>query len=179
MSKKERLQHELKTMGWLALYFGGWIAVLILLKQLILAEYEIAFHGFSMAVVGALILSKVVLILEHVPLGTWMRRQPAWMDVILRTALYGLGVVVMLLLEKGFEGRHEHGGFVASLKAISRHADLAHVWVNTICVTAALLLYNLMSVIRRHVGKGALLNMLLARLPSDTESPRLKPPVGK
>ena len=118
-----------------------------------------------MALIGSLILSKVVLILEHVPLGTWVRRQPAWMGVVLRTMLYGGGVVVVMLLEKGFEGRHDAGGFVGALSSLSHHADLPHLWANAICITAALLFYNIMSVVRQHLGKGALLRMMRLPLP--------------
>ena len=76
-----------------------------------LAEYQIEFRHYSMALVGALILAKVVLLLEHVSLGAWVRVQPAWVDIALRTVLYSIGVLVVMTLEKGFEGRHEHGSF--------------------------------------------------------------------
>ena len=150
------------------LYFAVWIGVLVLLKKLILAEYQIEFHGLSMVLIGALILAKVVLILEHVPLGAWMRRQPAFVDVILRTVLYALGVTVVLLLEKAFDGRHEYGGFSRSLMAVFQHADVYHVWANTICVSGALLVYNMLSVVRKHLGEGGLMKLLLSPLPKES-----------
>lgn len=168
MNLKPKLKHELKAVGLAMLYFGSWIAVLLLLKQLVLSEYKIAFQGWSLALVGALILSKVVLVLEHVPLGAWIRARPAWVDVIVRTGLYGFGVVVVLLLEKGFEGRHEHGGFIPSLIAVFQHAEIHHVWVNTICLSGALLGYNGLSVIRRHLGEGGLRRLLLMPLPQES-----------
>ena len=115
--------------------------------------------------VGALVLAKVVLVLEHVPLGAWLRTRPAWLDVVLRTALYALGLLVVLLLEKAFEGRREHGGFAPALLAVFQHADIHHVWANTICLSGALLGYNLLSVIRAHLGEGGLIKLLWARLP--------------
>ncbi|MFG6159956.1 hypothetical protein ACGTNG_14230 [Halomonas sp. 1390] len=167
MAIRQRLIHELKAVGVTTLYFGSWLAALLALKQLILAEYHIEFSGMTKAVVGALILSKVVLVLQHVSLGNWVRCRPAWVDVVLRNALYALGVLVVLLLEKGFEGRHEHGGFVASLSALFRQVDMPHVWVNVICLTGALLGYNVLSVIRRHVGGGVLVRMFLTPLPEE------------
>jgi hypothetical protein len=109
MSFKQKLKEEIKAIGIAALYFGSWIAALLLLKSLVLAEYRISFSGWSAAVVGALILSKVVLVLEHVSLGGWMRARPAWVDVVLRTVVYSLGVAVVMILEKGFEGRRDYG----------------------------------------------------------------------
>jgi hypothetical protein len=168
MHLHDKLKHELQAVGVAMLYFGCWIAALLLLKQLVLAEYQIAFHDWSLALVGALILSKVVLILERVPLGRWIRTQPAWVDVVLRTALYSFGVAVVLVLEKGWETRHEHDGFGPAVAALFRRADIHHVWVNTICLSGALFGYNLLSVVRQHLGTGGLRRLFLTPLP---ESP--------
>jgi hypothetical protein len=165
MSLQQKLKHETKALTLAGLYFGCWIGTLMLLKELVLAEYQIAFHGLSLAVIGVLVLAKVVLVLEHVSLGAWVRSRPAWVDVMLRTALYSLGVLVVLLLEKGFEGRHEHGGFIPSLTSVFQHADVDHVWANTICLSGALLGYNVLSVLRRHLGTGGLLRLLLTPMP--------------
>jgi len=165
MSIALKLKHEIAAVAFLTFYFGCWLGALVLLKYLLLSEYQIAFSGMSVALVGALVLAKVVLILELVPLGVWVRAQPAWVDVVLRTALYSFGVFVLLLIEKAFEGRHEYGGFGASLTAVFQHADVYHVWVNTICLSGALLSYNLLSVVRKRLGKGALLRMFSTPLP--------------
>ena len=115
MSWKQKLLHEFRAVSLAALFFGLWLAVLMIIKQLILAEYQIEFSGLTKAIIGALILSKVVLVLERVSLGEWVRRQPAWVDILLRTAVYALGVVAVLMLEKGFDGREEYGGFLAAV----------------------------------------------------------------
>jgi hypothetical protein len=165
MSATQKLKKELVAVMALTLYFGAWLGVLILLKYLVLAEYHIGFTKFSVALVGALVLAKVVLILEHVPLGAWVRRQPAWLDVVIRTLLYTFGVFVLLSLEKGIELRHEYGGFINALQAGYQNANVYHVWLNTLCLSGALLSYNMLSVVRRHLGNGALLKMFLAPLP--------------
>jgi hypothetical protein len=96
-----------------------------------------------------------------------------WVDILLRTAMYTLGVMVVLLLEKGFEGRHEYGGFGASLQAVFQHADIYHVWVNLICVSGALLGYNLISVINRQLGEGGLFRVLMTPRPvTEEEQPQ-------
>jgi hypothetical protein len=162
---QQKLIHEVKAMMAAALYFGFWITSLVVLKQLILKEYQIEFNGMSKALVGTLILSKVVLVLEHVSLGTWVRARPAWVDVLFRTVIYAIGVVAVLLLEKTFEGRHEYGGFGLSLMAVFRHVDVNHVWANAICLSGALLGYNLLAVIRRRLGNGGLRRLFLTPIP--------------
>lgn len=162
---REKLKHELGALAKAGLYFAVWLGVLVVLKTLILEEYQIEFQGLSVALGGALVLSKVVLILEKVPMGACVRRQAAWIEVALRTSLYTLGVAVVLLLERAFEGRLEHGGFAGSVWSVLRDPELAHVWVNTIVVGGALLSYNVLWVIRRHLGEGGLLRLFRRPLP--------------
>ena len=169
MNIAQKLKHEIEAVLLLTLYFGSWIGSLVLLKYMILAEYKIPYDGLPVILLGAMVLAKVVLILEYVPLGAWVKTRPAWINTLLRTALYALGVLVVLLLEKAFEGRHDHGGFSASFIALFQHADIKHIWLNTFCLTAALLSYNMLSVVRKNLGKGALLRMFLSPLPEKIE----------
>jgi hypothetical protein len=119
--------------------------------------------------VGALIVAKVVLVLENIPLGALTRDRPAAAHVILRTVLYGLGVLVVLLLEKAFEARHEYGGFARAVVQVIHHQDIPHVLAAAIGVTGALLVFNALFVIRRHLGKRGLLRLFLAPLPEQAK----------
>ena len=169
MSFKQKLKEEIKAISIAALYFGCWIGALLLLKSLILAEYEIAFNGWAKAVVGALVLSKVVLVLKNISLGAWVRARPAWVDVVLRTAIYSLGVAVVLLLEKGFEGRHAHGGFGPALQQVIRQTDFQHVLANTLCLSGALLVYNILSVVQQYLEEGSVIRIFLSPLPDESK----------
>ena len=162
MSLGQSLKKEIEEVALTTLYFAVWLGVLVLLKRLILEDYQIEFRGLSLALVGALIIAKVVLVLEHVPLGPWVRRHAALFEVLLRTLLYTLGVAAVLLLEKAFEARHDEGGFGAALGRVLQHRDIAHVWANTICVGSALLVFNAVSVLRHHLGEGRLVALFLA-----------------
>lgn len=169
MSFKQKLKAEIKDIGIAALFFGCWLGALLLLKWLILDEYHITFRGWSLAVVGALVLSKVVLVLRNVSLGAWVRARPAWVEVALRTILYTLGVAVVLLLEKGFEGRHAFGGFIPALQQVIRQTDFQHVLANTLCLSGALLVYNMLSVFQQHLGEGGLIRIFLSPLPDESK----------
>ncbi len=162
MSLQQKLKHELKAIVMVTLFFAVWIGILMLLKILLLEDYQIRVGGFSMVLIGALVLAKVVLILEHVPLGAWLRNQPVLVDVILRTILYAFGTFVVMLLEKAFESRHEQGGFGPALMNVFQHRDMPHVWANAICVTGALLFYNLLAVLNRHLGTAGLARVFLS-----------------
>ncbi len=64
MSWKEKLKKEIKTLSITMLYFALWFGFMISMKILLLKEYNVEVYGLSMALIGALIVAKVILIAE-------------------------------------------------------------------------------------------------------------------
>src|SRR5688572_27969493 len=91
-----KVRNEIKIVGLVTLIFAIYFVMMMLLKRLMLAQYEFEFRGLSAALIGALVVAKVVVVLDHVSLGQWLRRQPVIVDVLLRTLLYTAGVAVAL-----------------------------------------------------------------------------------
>ena len=147
---------EIKVVGFVTFLFAIYFGLMMLLKRLVLEQYEIEYRGLSAALVGALIVAKVVLVLEHVSLGRWLRSRPVIVEVGLRTIFYTAGVALVLLLEKAFEARHEAGGFGAALTTIFTHRDIHHLWANVVSVGFALLLFNGAAKVRDALGNGGL-----------------------
>jgi hypothetical protein len=170
MSLKDKLKHEFKSVLLATLFFAAWFEAMVLLKTLILAGYQVEFSGVVKALVGALVVGKVVLVLEHVHLGSWVFRQPAWLSVVVRTVFYTLGIFLVLLGEKMFHERHEHEGFGASLVGAFESANTHEVWAKTLCVSWALLTFNGLTVVRQRLGSAALLGLFTAPLPPEPKS---------
>jgi hypothetical protein len=93
------------------------------------------------------------------PDRSWVRKRSVVVAVVARTALYAVGVAGALLLEKAFEARHEYGGFGRALLNVFHHRDIYHLWANTICLACALLEFNALSVVRRHLGDQRLIRL--------------------
>ena len=167
MSITDRVKEELGSLVLATAYFGSWIGVLLMLKTLLLAEYHIQFHHWSAAIVGTLVLAKVVLVLDHVSLGRWLGARPAWMHVVLRTILCALGVLVVMVIERGISERSEHAGFLGAIRSALHGANAPHLWTNALCITGALLGYNALSVIRLQLGEGTLTRLFLEPLPRE------------
>jgi len=165
MSWKEKLKEELIALGITMLYFSLWFAFLITMKMLLLREYNVEFYGLSMAFVGALIVAKVILIIDHIPLGSWIEKQPAIVDILFRTLLYSLGIILILILEKAFEARSEAGGFLEAIPYIFDHRNVNHIYVNSIAVIFSLLGFNFLTLIAKNLGKGGLKKILLSPPP--------------
>jgi hypothetical protein len=149
----QKLLKEIKEIIGMSLYFMFFLGILILLKKLILKDYQIEFKGLSIMIIGALVMAKVVLLMELIPRGAWVSRQNAIVDILFRTILYTIGVLLVLLLEKAFESRHEEGGFGAALQHVFRNRHIYQVWAGTIVISLSLLVFNMMSIMRLYLGK--------------------------
>lgn len=142
MSLKHKIAHEARALAFTTLFFASWVGALLLIKKLVLAEYDIRFGGLSAALLGVLVLAKVVLILERAPLGSITRSRPVWVEVLLRTALYSLGVAAVLVLERTIHGvRHGEAPFAALREAV-KPGDANHLAANLVCIAGALLAFN-------------------------------------
>jgi hypothetical protein len=166
MSLLDKLKHEFKSVLVATLFFAVWFLAIVVIKTLILAEHQIEFTGFLEALIGAAVIGKVVLVLENVPLGSWIRQQPAWLNVLVRTLLYMAGVFLVLLGEKMFHERHEHTEFSHSLVGAFESANAASVWAKTIWVGLGLLVFNMLTVVRQRLGSAALLGLFTSPVPA-------------
>lgn len=166
MAWKEKLKEELKSLGMMMLYFSLWFAFMITMKMLLLREYNIEFSGISKALFGGLIVAKAILLIDRIPLGSWITKQPAIIDILFRTLLYSVGIVILLILEKANGLRHEAGGFFDAIPLVFKQADVNHIYVNSIGIIFALLVYNLLGLFGKYFGDGGFRKVLFSPLPT-------------
>jgi len=152
-SFKQKLLHEIKAVAFATVYFAIWLGILMFLKTMILTEYKVEFTGIWMALIGALILAKVVLVIDLIPLSGWTRKHPAVYFLFFRTLFNIVAVFILLLLEKAFETRREYGGFGSALSQVFQHRDVYHVWANVTVVSIAVFWFNVIFVLRRYLGE--------------------------
>ncbi len=159
MSLAHRVAEEFKTVGLVTLYFACCFGIVVLLKRLFLAQYQIEFRGLSAAIMGALIAGKVVVLLEKAPIGKWIGNRIVFVELVARTLFYSLGAMVALLLERTFAARHEYDGFFIAMVEVFRQRDINHVWASLICVGLSLLAFNTGAVVWRYLGKDTLVKL--------------------
>lgn len=157
------LAEEIRAVIAVTIYFAICFTLIMVLKQLLLAEYGIEFSGITSAIIIALVTAKVVVVLRKVPLSHLYDGQPGIVDVVARTILYTFATLLALLLEKAFEARGEYGGFLNAIGEIFEHREVSRVWATTICVGLAFAAYNFFSVIFESLDKGQVRRILFAR----------------
>ena len=153
----ERLIGEMKQVGLVSLYFMICFALVLTLKKLFLAQYAVEFYGISVAVVGALVVGKVVVVLDHTKIGNrYDRTQAVWMGALYKTLVYTAVTFLVVVAEKIFHAWRETGQPVESLWHVWEHRDRNVMLASVICIGLAFAGYNLFSAIDRRLGEGTL-----------------------
>ena len=157
MSLLTKAKHELREVGLVTLYFLFCFGIILTLKKLFLAEYQIEFYAISVVVVGALVAGKVVVLLDHTPLGTrFAANQPPGLAAICKTLVYAAVAFLVIVGEKIFHAYRENGSFGRAVSEMWAHLDWNVVFAKLICVTFAFAGYHLFVATDRRLGKGAL-----------------------
>jgi hypothetical protein len=160
------LVHEIRAILTAMLFFLTGFAVVVVLKDLMIEQYDVTAATSVRVVMLALVTAKVVVLFERVSLG----RQVGAVEVVLRTALYSLAAFGFLLLEHGISERKEAGGFFAALSKAFQHPDMPVIWATLICVTLAFLVWTAFAVLRRSFGRDRIIAAYLSAPPPQTET---------
>ena len=154
-------------------FFTGFNLILFT-KRLILEDYLIQFTGFFLATVSALVVGKVVLVAEMMPLLRRFDGEPLAKPILFKTVVYTLLVFVARLLEAfvhyvaggGAVGR---GGFIEEqLGSFSWHRFITtQMWVFVL-----FLVYVTANEINQLLGDGELFKIFFTRRSSQLKSTR-------
>ena len=153
MSFGSAVRKELREVGTVFVYFAIGFLLILLLRKALLEQYDIQVSGVSRALIGALIVSKVVVILGHTRAATVFDRQPLGLHVIAGSAIYTAGVALILLLEHAFEIRGEAGGFGPALAAVFRDQQPDHFLATLIVVFVIFLGYLTLVSLTERLGE--------------------------
>ena len=167
---RQRILHEIRIVAIATAYFAACFGFLMLFKKLTLAQYQVEFAALGMALFAALLAGKVVIVLEKVPLGGWVRRQPAVIEVMFRTAIYVFAAFVVLVLERGFHARHEAGGWGAGVIQVLETSSNHQIVAAMLCVAVAMLGFNMFVVLHRQYGTWPLLRLFFSKRREESEA---------
>lgn len=160
----EKIKQEVKEVGLVTLYFLLCFGFILTLKKLLLASYDIEFYALSSAVIGALVVGKVVVVLDKTRAGTrFDRRYSLGVAALYKTVIYSLCTALVLAGEKFFHAYRESPMLGEALMTVWMHQDRYIIFAKVLCIGLAFLGYHLYSGIDRRLGEGRLKNMVCER----------------
>jgi hypothetical protein len=163
MAFVESLKKEARELTLVTLYFLTCCAVFLSLKKLFLEEYGIKITVISTVVISALIIAKVVVILEKTSFGNRFALGPFIVHVIYRSLAYTAAVFVATVAERIFDGWREFSTWGEAIHHLWAGRDVDHFLAMNLAVAVWFLIYNTFSDIDVRLGEGSLRAMLLSR----------------
>ncbi|RLB50498.1 MAG: hypothetical protein DRJ42_18750 [Deltaproteobacteria bacterium] len=163
---KDFILHEGKLVGLVTSYFLVCFGITGLLKTLTLHEYSVQTTEAGTAIIAALVIAKVVIVLDKTPAGNRFERHAVWSSVLYKTFIYTLTAALVLTAEKLFhawrEG-HDGEGMAEVLHEALRASDGDRALATLVCLCVSFMGYNLLAEVGRTFGWDKLLRWLFTR----------------
>jgi hypothetical protein len=156
-------------------FFIGFMLIFVLLKLFIL-QYSIEFYAFSKAAIGALILGKVVLVMDKLKFGRGFDSYPRAVAVVYKTFVYGLAVIAVGIADRLIHACRQAGNLREALHVVIARTNLNHFLAVVLLISLIICAYFVMLEINRAMGEGALFRLFFRR-PSD--NPKASLPMDK
>ena len=158
------LKREMIEVGLVTLYFFVCFLVAVVLMNLVLAQHQVEFRGLPEAVIIALVLAKVVVVMNRTRVGTrFDARVPVAVAAAYKSLLYFAATFVVLLAEKVFHAYREHDALGTAVVAVWTHRSREVILVKSLCIGLALIGYHLYAGVDRRLGKGILWRVMWKR----------------
>jgi hypothetical protein len=158
------LKHEIRQIGLVTLFFLFCFGVVAILKKLMLAAYAIEVTALFTALVFALLVGKVVVIMDKTRAGTrFDARLRLGVAVLYKSAIYTLVTFLVLAAEKVFHAYRETGTFWGGVAEVWAHRNRSEILVKVICIGLAFVAYHLFVGIDRRLGEGTLWRLVMGR----------------
>jgi hypothetical protein len=162
MTVSERIRRELREIGLVTLYFLSCFLIFLSLKKLLLEQYHLEVTIFQTAVIGALVVAKVVVLLDKTSFGGRFRSASLLAHVVWRSLSYTTVVFAVTLGERLFDLYRQSGALPVALSRLWEGKDFHHFLAMNVCVGLSFLIYNCFAEIDRHLGEGGLRKLFLA-----------------
>ena len=162
------VKHEAKEVGLITLYFLFCFSVALLLKKLFLADYDIKVYVLSTLIVAALVVAKVVAVLDQTHAGTrFDRTLPLGVVALYKTLVYAVATLVVLFLETVIDVYRETHSLRAAMLEIWAHRDWNLLLAKVLCGGLAFAGYHLYAGLDRRLGEGTLRRLVMTRGTAD------------
>ena len=148
----EKIRKEVLEILPAFLFFLVMFHILMVTRSLTLREFGIRPHASAVAVIGALIVSKAVFIVNKFPFLNLYPRCPLFWNVLLKTAVFSGVTFIFLFIEEWLHQADKLGSFAVAFKHLTAGAVSPVFWSGDLWVTLLLLFYCVAAELTRVIG---------------------------
>jgi hypothetical protein len=144
-------------------FFIAFLLIAVMFK-LFVAQYAIEFSAFTKAAIGALVLGKVIALVDWAESGHGADRVHRRIVVVAgKTFLYALVVIVLGIGERIFKAYREAGSLGGAVSVLLANANFDRFMGLVLLISLVVFVYLTMQEIERAMGKGALFRLFFKR----------------
>lgn len=149
----EKVRRELIEYAFNVAYLMLVFAAFTQYRRFLLAEYSIAYTDCWVALIGALILGKVIMIGSVFRLGRWLEHKPLIVPTIYKALLFSAFVVAFRIVEYAINGLLHGDGLAAALGEFVAQKGIDEVLANSLVVVVALIPFFAVKELGRVLGR--------------------------
>jgi len=143
-------------------FFSAFILIFLLFK-LFVEQYSIEFSAFTKAAVAALILGKVIPLLDWAQSGRGFDSYRRVVVIGGKTVVYALVVIVLAIGERIFEAYRKQGSWSKGIDFVIANANIDRFFGLVLLISLVVGTYLTLQEINRAMGRGALFRLLFER----------------
>jgi hypothetical protein len=156
----------LKGLFWemlppVSFFFIALLLIFVVMKLLAL-QYSVHFYAFARAI-GALVLGKIILLMEMAERKRGESRYPRATVVAFKTVIYATAVFLFEFGERVVRAWYDRGSLLEGLGMVKANAKLDHFLALLILVCMIIAMYLAMEEISHAMGEGALTRLFFKR----------------
>ncbi len=144
-------------------FFFGAFGLLFLLFKLFVAQYAIEYSAFAKAAIAALILGKVIPLLDWAQSGYRFETHRRIVVIAGKTLVYAAVVIVLGTGERIFESFRKDGSLSAALGFVVANANVQRFLGLVLLISLVIAIYLATQEIDDAMGKGALFKLFFER----------------
>ena len=137
----EKLKHEFLLMLPPTIFFFFAFILLIITQRLIQREYGLPLIGFGGAVIGALLVGKVVLITDNLPIMNKFPDKPLLYNIVWKSGIYFLATFLVRYIEHVVPLLREYGGIMEANRHLLAEVVWPHFWIIQMWLAVLFFLY--------------------------------------
>lgn len=155
------LKHEFCEIIPPTIFFFIAFSLLMATQRLIQREYDIPLSGFGMAFIGALLVGKVVLIVDTFPFVNKFPGKPLLYNVAWKTLIYFIAAFILRYAEHIIPLLRKHKDFMEANRYLVEEIVWPHFWLIMMWLTVLFFVYCSMRELVRAIGREKVIKMFI------------------
>ncbi len=145
------------------IFFFIAFSLILATKRLMLSEYGIPWTGFGEAVIGALLVGKVVLIVDKLPFVNRFPEKPLIYNTLWKSLIYFLSALLIHYLMQVIPLLIKHESLMEASKHLFDGIVWSRFWLIQMWLTVLFIIYCAMRELIRVVGRDKFVHMFFGR----------------